>query len=625
MMARMDAGAAPLPSAPLQLRFARGFLVLLALLLPFEVPLFRLGPLQLTTVELVLYAMLMGWGMVLAFDFFGGRLSARSGVAALREEPIVLASVVWTVVVFASAVHAPSYRTEAIKFALRSLSGVLAFFATQRLARSPEIARRVLWALVAGALLSAAAAAIEWLVPRSAVLWRPFREHDFDTLGLARASGTFAYPTIGAMYWEAAVPLLVVAPFLGDTARRKEGAARSSASESAGASMRGALVAILGSTLLFFAILASATRSGLAGAAIACAALLWLGRQSGVWMRRAVVGVLVTSAAIALLATGWQSLLGQRLRWWRDGRWFGVEYRVETTSRAAAVGEEFSVPVTLRNTGTLTWSQGGAHPTHLSYHWEPLSGARARPQYEGVRTDLPNDVPAGGVLEVVATVRGPDTEGTYLLRWDLVQEQVTWFSDQGNRMPSQRVDVRTRTQKDDTSRAAIAETAETGAAPPLVDPPLPSRPMLWRAAITLWRERPLLGIGPDNFRRRYQAVLSPSPTGQPYTDTRIHANSFYFETLADLGLFGLGALVAMAIAIVRVVRRHYETGYLVGLAAGVAASAFFVHGLLDYFLEFTPLFGLFWLLLGLTAAGDVRQRSSGQEPSPLARSPSTKT
>src|ERR1700733_9915968 len=42
-------------------RLGRSLLLLLALLLPFEAPLFHLGFLQITTVELVLYAMLAAW------------------------------------------------------------------------------------------------------------------------------------------------------------------------------------------------------------------------------------------------------------------------------------------------------------------------------------------------------------------------------------------------------------------------------------------------------------------------------------------------------------------------------------------------------------------------------------
>jgi hypothetical protein len=587
----MDAGASPSLPAPLRLRVARSLLVLLALLLPFEAPLFRLGPLQLTTVELALYATLTAWGLVIAADVLGGRVSMRKMVAALRAESMVQAALLWTAVLFASAAAAPSHRTAAVKFALRSLSGVLVFFAARILARPPEVARRVVWAVVAGALLSAAAAMVEWVVPSTALVWRPFREHDFDVFGLARASASFAYPTIAAMYWEAAVPLAVVAPFLADTARRERTWMRSGA-------------AVLGSALLFSAILASATRSGLAGAAAACAALLWMGRRSGASMRHALIGVLVAASALAASATGFRSLLGQRLRWWHDDRWFGVEYQVEATPRTAQVGQTFTIAVALRNTGTLTWSPGGIHPTRLSYHWERLGRPTTAGDFEGARTDLPADVPPGGRLQVAATVYGPEAEGQYLLRWDLVQEQVTWFSEQGNPMPSQRFDVRTSTGE---VVEPPGEPAEAAVVAVVVYPPPPPRVALWRAAIVLWREHPLLGIGPDNFRRRYQAVLSPSPTGQPYTDTRIHANSFYLETLSDLGVAGVGALVAVAIALVHLVRRHYAAGHLLGLGTGVAAGAFFVHGVLDYFLEFTPLFGLFWLLLGLTAAGDVRE------------------
>jgi hypothetical protein len=84
----------------------------------------------------------------------------------------------------------------------------------------------------------------------------------------------------------------------------------------------------------------------------------------------------------------------------------------------------------------------------------------------------------------------------------------------------------------------------------------------------------------------------------------------YFETLADLGLMGLAAVVFLAAALLRALRAHQRDGTLAGLAAGVGAATFFVHGISDYFLEFTPLFCLFWLLLGLTAATRLGARSS---------------
>jgi hypothetical protein len=561
-------------------RLAGGLLVVLAFALPFEAPLFHVGPLQITSVELVLYATLAAWGLAVASVLVRGGSSLRDATAALREDRLARATVVWAVVLFASALAAPSYRAAAFKFALRSLSGILVFFAARSLARSPKVSRRVLLALTAGALVSAGTALGDWLVP-GADIWTPFRASSFETFGLQRASGVFAYPTIAAMYWEAAIPLVVVAPLLI-------------------APRRGAL-AVLVSCPLFAAILASATRSGLAGAAVACAALLSLGWRSGAWLRRvcaAVLCVLALSSWIAMSSTASGSLLEQRLRWWQDDAWFRAEYEVERVPRVVLVGETFRVPVRVRNTGTLAWPSAGARPFRLGYHWEPAERSQTVGDYEGQRTDLPADVPPGQAVDVVAVARGPDFPGVYHLRWDLLEEHVTWFSERGNEMPAQSIVVANRPDGAPPPEITAAHAQPFAESAP---PPAP-RPALWRAALVLWRQRPLLGIGPDNFRRRYEDVIGLAPNGLPYTDTRIHANSFYLETLADLGLAGAVALACIGLALVRALRCLSASGRLVGLGCGVAAGAFFIHGWIDYFLEFTPLFGLFWMLLGLTAA-----------------------
>jgi O-Antigen ligase len=583
------------PRGPIELRFARGLLVVLAVVLPFETPLFRLGPLQITTVELALYAALGAWGIALASQLVRDGFALSAAAAALRTETLVQAAALWATVNFASAVAAPSYRAAALKFALRSLSGVLAFFAVRSLARAPEVARRLVLAILTGALLSAATAIVDGLAPGSAPLWDGFRAGRFTAFGLTRASGVFAYPTIGAMYWEAAVPLIVVAPFLGRRSRPGR------------AAFAGRLFPLLGSALLVGAILASATRSALVGAAVATAALLGLGWSSELAVRRAAAGVLAVvalSSAIPLGTTGFGALLGQRLRWWHDDTWYRAEYRVDATPRTVSVGEVFAVPVTIRNTGTLTWTQGGDQPFRLAYHWVRPDRPMSRSDFEGLRTELPADVPPGGVIELIAQARGPSSEGTYRLHWDLVQEGVTWFSERGNAMPEQRVDV------SNAAEAATSLPVAEDTPLPAASPAPPPRPALWRAAVVLWRQHLVLGIGPDNFRRRYQEVLSHAPDGQPYTDTRIHANSFYFETLADLGLAGASALALIGLGLVRLVRAHRATRRLAGLGVGVAAGAFFVHGALDYFLEFTPLFCLFWMLLGLTAACGPKTSSS---------------
>jgi O-antigen ligase len=129
-----------------------------------------------------------------------------------------------------------------------------------------------------------------------------------------------------------------------------------------------------------------------------------------------------------------------------------------------------------------------------------------------------------------------------------------------------------------------------------------ARSMLWRAAVSAWRAHPLLGIGPDNFRH-----LSGQFLGRAHTeDERMHANSLYFETLADLGLVGLLAFGVLVAALGGSARRAVAAPGSRILALGVAAglATYLLHGLLDYFLEFTPTYALFWLLAGMLVAMD---------------------
>ncbi len=587
-------GASEASRPPAIRRLAEAALLVLAVALPFEAPLFRAGPLEITTVELALYAMLALWGIGVALELRGGRGAWRASLDGLRRSEMARAAALWLVVLFASAAVAPSDRAATLKFALRSLSAVLAFFAVRSLARARGLADRVLIALVIGAMASALTAVIDGSVPGSAPAWRLFHEGTFDAFGLKRASGVFEYPTIGAMYWEAAAPLLIVAPFVW---RAGEGPPL----PGGGARERGrrrlvAALAALASAVLFLAILASATRTALVGAGVACGMLAVLGGPRAPRMTRAAgvsLLVLAVLSAVALQSSA-DALLGQRLRFWHDDRWFGAQYGVPGGRRTVDGGEVFAVPVSLRNTGSIAWHVGGPHPTHLSYHWaiEPPDGGRPRlVEYEGRRTDLPGDVPPGGAVGVTGIVRAPEAAGAYRLSWDLVQENVTWFSGRGIAMGEQSVDVQS---------ASTSPAREI--VPPSPAPVAVPRSSLWRVAVVLWRERPLLGIGPDNFRRRYEALLAPPTTGVPYTDTRIHANSLYFETLADLGLAGLTAIAAIAIALLRSLRRHWEAGCVAGLGSAVAALTFFVHGLLDYFFEFTPPVVLFWVTLGLTTA-----------------------
>ncbi|HEY4720982.1 MAG TPA: hypothetical protein VII92_03995, partial [Anaerolineae bacterium] len=133
--------------------------------------------------------------------------------------------------------------------------------------------------------------------------------------------------------------------------------------------------------------------------------------------------------------------------------------------------------------------------------------------------------------------------------------------------------------------------------------------------LTMWLSHPLLGIGPDNFRHEYGHYL-----GQTAFDEDITANSWYVEILANTGLIGFAAWLCVMITLAWIVRRQWPRLHLPGervLTIGLSAAllTFFAHGVVDYFMEFTPTYGLFWLIAGtlaglLTGTHDVEFTST---------------
>jgi subtilisin family serine protease len=86
-------------------------------------------------------------------------------------------------------------------------------------------------------------------------------------------------------------------------------------------------------------------------------------------------------------------------------------------------------PVTVANTGDATWLAAGANPVHLSYHWIRPDGTML--VWDGARASLPSYLRAGQSAVLALPVNSPPQVGPYVLRLDMVQEGVTWFSGQG--------------------------------------------------------------------------------------------------------------------------------------------------------------------------------------------------
>ena len=287
--------------------FAQLLLLALGFVLPFEVPLFSLGPLVITLPELSLYLLLAIWVAALWYQalFIPGTLArARTTLGEITVTPLPRAVVLWMAVTILSAVAASNYRLPALKFALRTSSGVLLYFAARDVTRSSSMARRLVMAIVAGAVLSASSTFLEALRPEWSSWWQPFRGQQFSVSGVLRASGTFAFPNIAAMYWEATLPLLLLVPsWENPEMGRPE-------------RLRFAFRCLLAAVIIH-AILASATRASIYGAAFVAILLLVLSRVDR-RSRRRTPNAAVSRFAFAILLT---EVLAQRnctLAGWRD-------------------------------------------------------------------------------------------------------------------------------------------------------------------------------------------------------------------------------------------------------------------------------------------------------------------
>ncbi len=106
---------------------------------------------------------------------------------------------------------------------------------------------------------------------------------------------------------------------------------------------------------------------------------------------------------------------------------YGATYSGGVPPANLKAGTMISVPITVTNTGCLEWP-GQSITFHLSNHW--FQGA-TEITLDGLRTVLPHRVCPGETVPMMGSLQIPSAPGTYTLKWDLVWENVAWFSTKG--------------------------------------------------------------------------------------------------------------------------------------------------------------------------------------------------
>ncbi|GEM_PF-2163871 len=110
-----------------------------------------------------------------------------------------------------------------------------------------------------------------------------------------------------------------------------------------------------------------------------------------------------------------------------------AQFISQSIPSSMVAGQAYSVSVTMKNTGTNTWTPIG--PQINAYRLGSVNPTDNLIWGLG-RAELPNAVPAGGQVTINFTVTAPNAPSTYNFQWRMVQEGVQWFG-----LPSQKVVV----------------------------------------------------------------------------------------------------------------------------------------------------------------------------------------
>jgi hypothetical protein len=314
-----------------------------------------------------------------------------------------------------------------------------------------------------------------------------------------------------------------------------------------------------------------------------------------VWRTLAVVGVVMALSGVLVFVT--QPMFRLRLTTENDRNWYRARLDAPSLPTLSA-REVVTVPVTIVNSGQMTWPSGGVLPINVSYHWMSAS-QDVYLVFEGIRTPLPRDVAPGETLSVNAIVQAPPKPGDYRLQWDLVHENVTWFAGKDG------MQEEVRAYHVGEAVGTVNTTLPQTSMPPPValetntDFASVGRVQLWKVAFDMFRAHLLTGVGPDGFRNLYGKYA-----GVTQWNKNIYTNNTYVEMFTNLGLLGgLAFLWLVGLALWRLWRNLADgqvgAVWIMGLGATGAIVAFFAHGVLDYFLFATPIYVVFWFLLSV--------------------------
>ncbi len=551
-------------------------------------PVFSLGPVGFTTSEIAV-------GFFIATSVVWG---LQAGRRIFRLKSLDLAVILFLASNYLSSALSED-RPSAFKFSLRLTYGTLVYFGITRLPRRYRPHLVVAGAIAATVVLVSLVGVLEnFSLTCMKALLSPFKERiiTFGAYYNVRISSTLPFPTIFAFYLEMLIPvLLAFGLWLAGTAKELK-------------QRRLLMVLTLVCTFIPLAAIAyTYTRSAyvvapatLLGGAV-LAAVCGYGRR--VYLSFAVAAVFFVS--LVGVSAVFSNTMAFRLGLAEQEQRFNAEYTLTAITPEFRPGEKISTRIHASNRGTEKWAGPGDEPALVVYRW--LSYPQMVNQdVELIVADVPRDVYPGDEVDIDVDVMTPATPGRYVLVYELVIDAP--FSHTGVSPLVVPVDL----EESGSSLFVIPESPSTFYDRNPAPMSIPRR-QLWSAAVSAWKANPILGLGPDQFRKRYVEFLPGVEL-----DPRLGAHNIFLNAMANTGITGLAALVYLLASavwlLVKTARDRSAAGdvRLLSLGLLVSMTAYIGHGMFEYPLWQTGVMLMWFILLGLVSLS--AGKTGGRQP-----------
>jgi O-antigen ligase len=138
----------------------------------------------------------------------------------------------------------------------------------------------------------------------------------------------------------------------------------------------------------------------------------------------------------------------------------------------------------------------------------------------------------------------------------------------------------------------------------------------WSCAIRMWKDKPLFGFGPGTYQFEYGRYQRSYEKTRISTDfgTLGNAHSEYLGPLSESGVFGLlSILMVIGTTLYTGIRVYFTSRKrsirIFSLAILVGLVSYYLHGLLNNFLDTDKISALFWGYTAMLVAMDIYHRN----------------